>query len=116
MLSDCGAVAVWRPVSHLAGHGPWSARWMFTAVVVNNSILLIGGNGAADAWLATDPNTWTQLTASATYSNRYSHGCVVLNGNVIVWGGHNGAYHLNDVWAAPVSSKHACCVLYVLVL
>ena len=44
---------------------------------------------------ASDGKTWTQATASAGWSGRYSHTSVVYDGKMWVMGGHGGG---RDVW------------------
>ena len=81
---------------------------------MNDQILLIGGaNSPGDLWLASDPNHWTLLTASAQFSARHGHACVQLNGEVLVIGGYtyllSNSNPANDVWAANTTSTRCCC-------
>jgi hypothetical protein len=68
----------------------------------DGSIVIMGGTPYYnDVWRSTDKGaTWTQMTASAHWEDRYFFGSVVLpDGSIVIMGGTNAANNgLNDVW------------------
>ena len=45
-----------------------------------------------DVWSSSDSITWTEVTSSASWSERRGHTTVVLNNQMILMGGYNGDY------------------------
>jgi PGF-pre-PGF domain-containing protein len=84
----------------------WSARDGQTSVVMQDgSIILMGGrtdNGGRfnDVWRSTDKGaTWLQQTASAGWTPRYGHTCIITPDNsIILMGGFDSNGLTNDVW------------------
>ena len=70
----------------------------------DGSIVLMGGwsgdGQKNDVWRSTDNGaTWTQMTASPGWSERYDHSSVVLpDGSIVLMGGREGGDEKNDVW------------------
>ena len=99
---------------HITGTPWWSARLKPACVVMpDDSIILMGGclndvpyTYLNDVWRSTDAGTsWTQQTATAGWSARQGHSCVVLSdGSIILMGGIDSfANGLHDVW---ISTNH----------
>lgn len=85
----------WTLVTATAGFGD-KANGM--AVCVHNSKLwLAGGNNDNDVWYSSTGASWTQATASASWSNRASLGMCSYQGKLWITGGV-GASEYNDVW------------------
>jgi len=65
---------------------------------------VIGGYDGSlknDVWYSIDGISWTQATASAAFSTRYSHSSLVYQSKMWVIGGYDGGGHENDVWYSP---------------
>jgi len=84
-------------------HAEWTDRIGHSSVVLpDGSIVLMGGmdiNNAikrTDAWRSTDKGaSWELMTASAGWTGRVGHSCVVLpDGSIVLMGGSFN----NDVW------------------
>ncbi|WP_250987662.1 Kelch repeat-containing protein [Methanoculleus oceani] len=92
----------WTLVNASSG---WGARLDHTAVVIGDSIVLMGGKSGVtflnDTWVSHDCGaTWTEVNASAGWSARYCHTSVALpDGSILLMGGSNGTY-LNDTWVS----------------
>jgi len=71
---------------------PWSARSKGQAIVLNNTLYLMGGatgaNGThfGDVWSTTDGINWTQLNANA-WPGRRRFGAMVMGGQIWICGG-----------------------------
>ena len=90
----------------------WTKRERINAVVFNNKLWVIGGNGYPafgntnspgtsynDVWSSTDGTTWTQVTASANFIARTNPAVFVYDNKIWLAGGmDNGKNKLNDVW------------------
>jgi len=88
----------------------WPGRADFTSVVMrDNSIIVMGGhalNAGADDYLNDvwksndDGKTWHLQTASAPWSGRSGHSCVVLpDDSIVLFGGMDRGWNeLSDVW------------------
>lgn len=99
----------------------WPARTGLAAVVYNDDILVLGGNGittyyndvylmdSADAANADPANdttlSWVRQTASAQWTPRYGHAAVVFQNEIWVLGGYGDdpdapgtSTVLNDIW------------------
>jgi len=99
--------STWTQVNASAG---WSARTSHSSVVMpDGSIVLMGGwEGAAysglknDTWRSTNNGTtWTRLTASAGWTERYMHSSVVMpDGSIVLMGGYDLSEPRwkNDTW------------------
>ena len=100
---------VWRSTdqgaswTQMTASAEWLPRVGHTSVALpDGSIVLMGGYGGSpsaclrDVWRSTDQGaTWTQMTASAEWSERSGHSSVALpDGSIVLMGG--GV--LNDVW------------------
>ncbi|MFK5880013.1 MAG: hypothetical protein QM478_11045 [Flavobacteriaceae bacterium] len=84
----------------------FSARAAHQVVSFNNKLWVIGGkvNGVSnnfqkDVWSSSDGINWTQETANASFSARYSHQAVSFNNKLWVIGGYDGS-NKNDVWSS----------------
>ena len=74
-----------------------------TSVVFDNKMWVMGGYDIFDGlkndvWYSTDGITWTEATASASWSVRYEHSSVVFDNNIWVMGGDGDFIMYNDVW------------------
>jgi len=98
--------ASWTQITASTG---WSARRAHSSVVTQNgSIVLMGGEAGSgstfknDTWRSMDNGvTWTQVNASAMWSARAGHSCVVMpDGSIVLMGGglENNSFSRNDVW------------------
>ena len=88
----------------------WSDRVLYSSVVYNDKIWVLGGadydNYALndfknDVWFSADGVTWTRATSSAAWSARALHSSVVYNNKLWVLGGTSSRYFsdaTNDVW------------------
>jgi hypothetical protein len=106
---------VWRSTdqgatwTQMAASAEWTPRHYHTSVVLpDDSVVLMGGYFGTspdpsayknDVWRSTDRGaTWTQMTASAGWSERFGHTSVaLLDGSVVLMGGSSGPSN-NDVW------------------
>lgn len=84
--------------------GDFPARYGHTTLVHDGKMWLIGGVGDSfgdirynDVWNSANGKEWTQVTPSTGFSPRYYFDGVVLNDNMWVFGGYDGAAK-NDVW------------------
>jgi len=76
----------------------WSPRWGHSALVHDNKMWVIGGEGSEngsstffnDAWYSADGRTWIQATANAEWSPRSEHQSVVFGQRMWVLGGYIG--------------------------
>ena len=55
---------------------------------------MIGGAGRRDVWSSDDGKTWTQIAATARWSERLNNGGLVFDEKMWIFGGRG----LNDVW------------------
>ena len=90
----------------------WSPRWGHSALVYDNKMWVIGGEGSEnrssthynDAWYSADGRTWIQATANAEWSPRSEHQSVVFGQRMWVLGGYFGLKSIyrevstNDAW------------------
>jgi hypothetical protein len=53
-----------------------------------------------DVWYSTDGINWTQATASAAFSARYSHSSAAFNGKMWIIGGQDSTETKNDIWSS----------------
>jgi hypothetical protein len=102
----------WTLTTPAAGATIWSARERAAAVVFNNNLFVVGGNGYPafgnanspgtamnDVWSSTDGTTWTQVTAAAAFIARTEPAVFVYDSKIWVVGGRdNSGKLLNDVW------------------
>jgi leucine-zipper-like transcriptional regulator 1 len=59
------------------------------------------GSNLNDVWYSSNGTTWTQATASASWSARSSHGHVVFDNKTwIIAGGDSGGSTLTDAWSS----------------
>jgi hypothetical protein len=88
----------WIQITANAG---WSSRYDHSAVVLNNKIWIMGGNGSAgflnDVWSSSNGINWTQATANAGWSARNRHTSVAFNNKIWLLGGYDASYK-QDVW------------------
>ena len=79
----------------------WSARRSHAAVVFNEKIWVLGGDGGSnkdDVWSSSDGTDWAQTTVTGTHwSARSDHAAVVFDNKIWVMGGDDGSTK-NDVW------------------
>ncbi len=97
-----------EPWVQMTASAGWSARDSHASVALpDGSIVLMGGNLTSwsptpvrDVWRSTDQGaTWTQMTSSAGWSERFGHASVALSdGSIVLMGGYNGSRYRNDVW------------------
>ena len=102
----------WAASEPAAAADRWSKRERIGAVVFNNKLWVIGGNGypafgntnspaAAynDVWSSSDGTTWTVATAAAAFNARTNPAVFVYKNKMWVAGGKdNGGNLLSDVW------------------
>jgi hypothetical protein len=94
-----------EPWTQQTANAGWSARQDHSSVTMpDGSIVLMGGYGSSpnnknDVWRSTDNGaTWTQQTASAGWTARWSHTAVAMpDGSIVLMGGW-GSNWMNDVW------------------
>jgi PGF-pre-PGF domain-containing protein len=104
---------VWRSTDNgttwilMTPSAEWSARYYHSSIVMSDgSIVLMGGQNLSmpslmnDVWRSTDNGTtWTQITASAGWSERASPSCVVMpDDSIVLMGGAVPNAYKNDVW------------------
>lgn len=92
------------------GPRPWPDRAFYQTLVFDGKLWVFGGyslNGNLnDVWYTSDGTNWTQATANADWSPRYSF-CAVTDGSLMyVMGGTDnsspdGNDLFNDVWMSP---------------
>jgi len=72
------------------------------ALVFNNKMWVIGGYDESavldEVYSSPDGVTWTQVTATAAFGNRYDQECVAFNGKMWTIAGYDGSAYRNDVW------------------
>jgi hypothetical protein len=87
----------WTPVTDAA---PWSPRDKAGAVVFNDRLYLLGGQGTADVWRSSNGRDWTRLVAQADWGPRHDFAKVAYDGRLWVFGGwtDRSTNALNDVW------------------
>ena len=87
----------WTQVTPAA---PWSPRDKAGAVVFNNELYLVGGQGTADVWRSSNGHDWTRLSVEADWGPRHDFARVVYDGRMWVFGGWKGGSTnaVNDVW------------------
>ncbi len=99
--------AVWTLASQNA---PFAERDSHSLVVFKDKLWLLGGVGGTapvykpnynDIWVSENGSDWTLAVESAPWPGRRSHGAVVFNGKIWIFGGitDNDKY-LNDVWVS----------------
>ena len=78
----------------------WSPRGQAGAVVFNEELYLLGGQGAADVWRSPNGRDWTPLSPEADWGPRHDFARVVYDGRIWVFGGWKGqsTNAVNDVW------------------
>ena len=88
---------------------PWSCgggRNDHSTVVLNRTIILMGGNCGAqspnypmnDIWISNDIGlTWSLQNSNAAWSARNSHTTVLINENLVLLGGSSGSYGGNII-------------------
>jgi len=88
----------------------FSARYGHTLVVFDDGggdkMWLIGGwdddtGYQDDVWSSPDGINWTEETATAGFTARNGHSCVVLNSKMWVIGGDAGGSTSDEVWSSP---------------
>lgn len=86
-----------------SGESIWSKRYGHQAVVLNDSVFILGGmddNGLAlnDVWRSDDLGiTWAQVISDAEWPPRREHKAVVVNGAIFLMGGKD-KNALRDIW------------------
>ena len=82
-------------------HPHWSARWVYTAVVFDDKMWVMGGDDGSnkdDVWSSSDGTDWAQTTVTGTHwSARRAHAAVTFDNKIWVIGGDDGSSK-NDVW------------------
>ncbi len=101
--------ATWNEVTVLS---PFTPRASFGSAVHDEDgagpepakLWVVGGwngtAGANDVWSSPDGATWTQVSASTSFSPRYFTRCVSYNGLLWMTGGFDGYGYMNDVWSS----------------
>jgi len=97
-----------------------SGRSFFTSVVISGDVVVIaggriggiGGSPSNDVWKSEDGgSTWTQQTASAEWSKRYSHCMTSLPDNsLILAGGYDSSVDFEDVWKSTDAGATWTCM------
>jgi hypothetical protein len=107
-LNDVWASADGVNWTQVATAAPWAGRRDFGAVVLGNTLYIMGGFGASvynDVWSTIDGVTWKQVVGAAAWSARWGFGALPFNQGMIVMGGKDTAGTLkNDVWYSPDGS------------
>jgi hypothetical protein len=87
----------WTRVTRTA---PWSPRDKAGAVVFDDELYLLGGQGTADVWRSSNGRDWTQLLASAAWGPRHDFARIAYDGRLWLFGGweDRSTNALNDVW------------------
>ena len=91
-------------------HAAWSPRDSPHALVLRDTLYLVGGQGLADVWRSVDGKKWTQQTGAAEWGKRFDQGTAVFDDKLWVLGGrdtltnHNLAAQ-NDVWSSVNGTK-----------
>ena len=88
----------------ISGGTPFPRRSQFDAVVMENSIYVVGGrltggNTDNNVWRSSNGSAWSQVTTSTgdNFTKRRSHTAAALDGVLYVIGGVDTTYR-NDVW------------------
>ncbi|WGK70317.1 kelch repeat-containing protein [Candidatus Haliotispira prima] len=83
----------------------FTSRYNHAALVLNNDIFVIGGETGSssfsdEVWKSSDEGlTWTEINTTGTkFTARRNHAVAVLNGDMFLIGGFDGA-RKSDVWA-----------------
>jgi N-acetylneuraminic acid mutarotase len=94
-VSDDGLA--WTEVT---GAAAWPPRDGAGAMVFQNQLYIVGGQGQADVWRSSNGKDWTQLTGAADWGVRHDYARVVFRDKLWVFGGWAGksTNALNDVW------------------
>lgn len=84
---------------------PWSRRYDFGTVVLNNKMWIIGGmdanyNSLSDVWYTDDGLNWFEATHNAEWGYRSNVPVVSYNGRMWIFGGLDGAAMRSDVWSS----------------
>jgi hypothetical protein len=92
----------WTPSASAA---PWGARQYVGAVVLGDTMYVMGGYDTAtatyknDVWSSQDGTTWKQVTAAAAWLPRNRFGLVATNSGLMLTGGVNTTFPaFDDVW------------------
>jgi len=88
-------------------HVVWPPRNGHASLTFNNSLWVIGGQGAqnfSDVWRAEDGLNWTRVTEDGGWPARVGHAAAVFKGRIWLFGGNHGKElgerPENDVWAS----------------
>lgn len=90
---------------------PWGKRDGCFALVYQNKLWMLGGQGGVggdlynDVWTTLDGTTWTQVTAKAGWSGRFDFSAVVFDNKLWVFGGTTGPTKFSDVWYSSDGAK-----------
>lgn len=95
--------STWNLVTSAPG---WSARTHHEAVVLKDSVFVVGGFGefgyCNDSWISSDQGeTWRRASSSAPWSKRAMHAATSFRGAIYLSGGYEDrGSPCNDVWAS----------------
>ena len=86
-----------------SSNSSWSGRSGHTAVVLKDSIFILGGSrttgGQNDVWVSGDGKTWIEKTNSAPWAARFFHTSLVYDDKIWIMGGRDiHGKKRNDVW------------------
>ena len=106
---------VWSSVNGInwglvTSNASWPRRYEHQALSHNGRLYVLGGEydkdnnfiRLNDVWSSADGKNWSQETAHAAWTTRYSHQALSHNGRLYVLGGRrdNSNNYLNDVWSS----------------
>ena len=106
---------VWSSVNGInwglvTSNASWPRRYEHQALSHNGRLYVLGGGydkdnnfiPLNDVWSSADGQNWSQETAHAAWTTRYSHQALSHNGRLYVLGGRrdNSNNYLNDVWSS----------------
>ena len=88
----------WKEVSTSAA---WSARSSFSAIPIDNKMIITGGYNTTSIWSTSDGYTWKNLTSWTGITYRSCYPSLLYHDSIISMGGCNGPdIRFNDVWSS----------------
>lgn len=115
---------VWRSAdgvswTQVTGSAAWERRHNHASVVFDNKMWVTGGyyyDGTGhclnDVWWSADGSTWTQATAAAEWSGRFTHSALVYDNKMWIIGGLSTdgttPSYKDDVWYSSDGTTWTC--------
>jgi hypothetical protein len=86
--------------TQVTDHAAWSPRDYPGAIVFNDQLYVVGGQGQTDVWRSSNGKDWTRLMADAPWGQRHGFAQVVFDHKLWVFGGFidTSTNAFNDVW------------------